>query len=51
MTTGIELYKEVKAMKPDMNDRLDNSKAFWIFITLAALTGAVFIVLSSGVTL
>ena len=37
-------------MKHDMNDRLDNSKAFWIFITLATLAGAVFIVLSSGVT-
>lgn len=50
MTTGIELYREVQAMKPDMNDRMDNSKAFWIFVTVATLAGTVFIVLSSGVT-
>ena len=36
-------------MKTDMNDRMNDCKAFWIFVTVATLTGAVFIVLSSGV--
>lgn len=48
MTTRIELYREVQSMKPDMNDRMDGCKAFWIFIGVATLAGAVFIVLSSG---
>lgn len=49
MTTGIELYREVQAMNLDMNDRMDGCKAFWIFVSVATLAGAVFIVLSSGV--
>jgi len=49
MTTGIELYREVQAMKTDMNDRMDGCKAFWTFIVIATLSVAVFIVLSSGV--
>jgi hypothetical protein len=37
-------------MNHDMNDRMDGCKAFWAFIGIATLAGAVFIVLSSGVT-
>lgn len=36
-------------MSTDMNDRMDGCKAFWFFVGVATLAGAVFIVLSSGV--